>query len=85
MSVPRDPFISSGGPPGARRKSVVIYGEEDGHVYVTIKTEVTIELRDPEEVDALDATLRAEAEVFPTWRMLNGEIDRRDLRPEDEN
>ena len=64
---------------------MVIYGEEGGHAYVTIKTEITIELRDPEDVEALDATLRAESEVFPMWRMLDSERPALGLPPEDGN
>ena len=56
----------------SRQTSVVIYGEEDGHAFVTIKTEVTIEIRSPEDVEAALRHVRlSEGHAFPAWRHLS--------------
>lgn len=61
--------------PEIQRRSVVIYGEHDGHAYVTVKTEVTIEVRNPDDVEeALNAALRSEAGTPPAWQQLGSGV-----------
>lgn len=50
----------------------MVFGEENGHAYVTIKTEVTIIIHDPDDVDALDfpdliASSRALPPALDDW------------------
>ncbi len=84
MSAPSTPLHPHDRPTVPQRKSVVIYGEEDGHAYITIKTEVTIEVRDPAEVETVLDLARQTEEAFPMWRALSGDLPPAPRRPEDE-
>lgn len=68
MSVPRRPVGPPPDSPAPRRRSTVVFGEEDGYATVTIKTEVTIVIHDPVDVEeALNATYRSATSGPPVW------------------